>query len=227
MKSTWIKRFACAVFAVCMIMTASIPAFAAEILPEGTMISEYAGNVKNCAVILFDETGEHVYEIDVAIPEGASKLEEEATCQNAILSLINPTARSAASTFANDSEDWISNEPFTITAQSTEKGGVLLYDGELNNSYESLIINFEDIVVSNGASRVNVRVENSVYPGGGNTYSTDTFGDSDFASIYMIVGRQYGDDDLRLSEGDNISIRASCNQGQFECKCTISATLAN
>lgn len=76
-----IRRFACSAFSLCVLMTSTLFANAANI-PEDNRISEYAGETIQCQIVkCTDNNTPESSVISVTIPEGATKAQEDQIIQ--------------------------------------------------------------------------------------------------------------------------------------------------
>ncbi len=91
-----IRRFACSAFSLCVLMTSTLFANAANI-PEDNRISEYAGETIQCQIVkCTDNNTPESSVISVTIPEGATKAQEDQIIQAAAFNKTSDTDTYAA-----------------------------------------------------------------------------------------------------------------------------------
>lgn len=205
------KRLLSLVCAVCMALSLVIPASAADV-SEGATLSEFAGTTITCQVVhgTFSGGTDRVYTIDVPIPANATKDEQDALVRNAAYASTNV----AAPRFNWAGQDLISSKSYIAIPHSTsEKGGIGVGGGLLLKDYSTLYVQFDGVSPVNGASVLNIRVENDRFENS-NVYTSGDIRLGNYpTTIYMIEGRFYGDGTFYMGSTDTITVWASTNVG--------------
>ena len=113
-----IRRFACSAFSLCVLMTSTLFANAANI-PEDNRISEYAGETIQCQIVkCTDNNTPESSVIRVTIPEGATKAQEDQIIQAAAFNKTSDTdtyaARNVMDLISRETEVEPSPAPITL-----------------------------------------------------------------------------------------------------------------
>lgn len=168
--------------------------------------SEYAGTTMKVQVGFcnFDGSTNSEQMVEVAIPVGATKADEQVLVQAAAYSAMGvPATRSG-----DYPGDLISEErTFRLLNQLQTVGG-----GYLERSYDTLIITFNNVTPYDSASEFHIKVKNHNYIGGEEAYIITPIRNGADTYVYMFAGDRY-DDYLYLDEGDLISVRVATDWG--------------
>lgn len=148
------KRFLTALLSLSMVLGLSAPALAVEVENAPAEQSVFGGQTITCQVVDVTTDGITTSAVDVVIPRGTTKSQEDALVYAAIgeAGAINPLAR------ADD------NHPdFLAEIQNPEikdLPGTCLYDGNLPRTYQRILV---DITVTSvvGVSNLYVQFRNS------------------------------------------------------------------
>ena len=134
-----IRRFACSAFSLCVLMTSTLFANAANI-PEDNRISEYAGETIQCQIVkCTDNNTPESSVISVTIPEGATKAQEDQIIQAAAFNKTSDTDTYAA----RNVMDLISRET-DVSVNSTD---ILLLEVEPSPAPITLLLLFNLVIM--------------------------------------------------------------------------------
>lgn len=189
-----------------------LPTNAAYQTSDGLQPAEFAGETMKCKIVIADFEGNitESYSVDIPIPATATKARQNQLVQAAVR--------------ANEPFEEISYEDgkWTITPNYEPWVG----GGRLADNYKTLLVEFEDLTVYNGAQEIAVRMTNSGQLGRNFELNADIRGYDAFAAY--IAGGNYGSPDLTLERGDVIDVYASAVSGGVSIGgCRVSASVAD
>lgn len=158
-----LKKAFCTFCAVCMLLSVvTTSGMAAE--PR----AEYAGTTMRCKVVVIDDSGEHVQDVNVPIPATATKAQQEQLVQSAALSVIGPNTRSVRGGY-----DTISQETMLgiSSGWDWDVGG-----GKLAQTYARAIVQFSGITATGSlgkATKLIVTIRSNQSPGASQVETLD------------------------------------------------------
>lgn len=202
------KKLVSALCAMAMLVSALPAASAAEAEP----VSEFAGKILPVQVVEETETGMTSRIVEVAIPEGATKAEEDALVYSTVLGGRTYSA-------ARDSQSFVLSTERNLAISQTPSrvgGGNLMPTG--CNDYKAVMVDFTLNSYGSGGHEIYFQVRDVQYPDIATAWQSVKGTDSS-RNIYIATGS------LVTSIAKGISVYAKTEPGDYaEMEvCTVSA----
>ena len=193
-----IRRFACSAFSLCVLMTSTLFANAANI-PEDNRISEYAGETIQCQIVkCTDNNTPESSVIRVTIPEGATKAQEDQIIQAAAFNKTSDTdtyaARNVMDLISRETDVSVNSNGYTFVGSGTIPGP----------DYITLVVQFGNYA-NFGAKKMSVVVSGGKNPDRSHTITTDI---SPMPSTTITLVMYTGMGNVFLTDGSTVTATA-------------------
>lgn len=202
------RRLLSMLFATCMLVASTLPAGAVSCTTEEAQLSEYAGSTAKCQLVKFSDNGapESVI-IDVAIPAGSTKAQEDALVKSAILNSADIPATTMAARGVMDLICEKENVHLNSSSYTNVGSGTVPYADTL-----MLLVVFNNYL-NLGANSLSVTVTGGKYPSNSYTMTANIAS----ASATNIIAYMYtGNGNVFLTNGSSVSAKAKTNSGTLQ-----------
>ena len=201
-----IRRFACSAFSLCVLMTSTLFANAANI-PEDNRISEYAGETIQCQIVkCTDNNTPESSVISVTIPEGATKAQEDQIIQAAAFNKTSDTdtyaARNVMDLISRETDVSVNSNGYTFVGSGTIPGP----------DHITLVVQFGNYA-NFGAKKMSVVVSGGKNPDRSHTITTDI---SPMPSTTITLVMYTGMGNVFLTDGSTVTATAKTDASHVD-----------